>query len=161
VGGARVRGLIGRGRVADAALCLGRDYALETLVVKGEQRGRTIGVPTANLDLEPLSDHIFPADGVYAGLATLEDGASYPAAISVGIKPTFGTQQLTIETHLLGYSPLTPDELYGQPIKLTFARWLRDQYAFAGVDALKAQLTRDIDRTRQLVCGAEAQAANS
>ncbi|NBC10644.1 MAG: adenylyltransferase/cytidyltransferase family protein [Planctomycetes bacterium] len=148
-----VRWLVGRGRVADAAICLGQPYALDASVVRGEQRGRTIGIPTINLDLEPLADHIFPADGVYAGHAMLDgdpDRASFPAAISVGVKPTFGQRQLTIEAHLLGYTSDDPDALYGQAVRLSFARFLRDQYPFPGLDALVAQLRRDIARVNTL-----------
>jgi len=162
-----VRWLVGRGRVADAAICLGRSYALDAAVVRGEQRGRTIGIPTINLDLEPLADHIFPADGVYAGHATLNADATlntdtdadtdtdatrttFPAAISVGVKPTFGQRRLTIEAHLLGYTSDEPDALYGRSVRLGFARFLRDQYPFPGPDALVAQLRRDIARVHTL-----------
>jgi len=187
-----VRWLVGRGRVADAQRCLGRPYALHTTITRGEQRGRTIGVPTINLDLAHLEGHIFPADGVYAGVATLPSGIgdlgcgmlethdaapgssdipdptshiphppTFPAAISVGIKPTFGKRGLTIEAHLIGYTSDDPDALYGQFVGLDFARWLRDQYAFAGIDALRAQLTRDIDRSRSLLADASTAPAHT
>lgn len=139
------RWLVGCGRVADVARCLGRHYTLTGPVIKGEQRGRTINVPTANLDLTVHPDKLVPADGVYAGLAKLEDGSEYAAAISVGTKPTFGKQQLTVEAHLLDYS----GDLYGQTLTISFARWLRDQQPFPGIDALTAQLARDIAITRQ------------
>ncbi len=148
-----VRWLIGRGRVADAGRCLGRPYALETTIVRGEQRGRTIGIPTINLDPNPIADHILPCDGVYAGSAVLTDDdeqTAYPAAISVGVKPTFGQKQLTIEAHLLGYTSDAPDALYGRGVRLSFARFLRDQYPFPSLDALVAQLRRDIDRVKTL-----------
>ncbi len=159
-----IRWLVGRGRVADAALCLGQCFALDSTVVRGEQRGRQIGVPTINLDLAAISDHILPADGVYAGVAWVQGAAAsgkssagapsatgavpFTAAISVGVKPTFGKRSLTIEAHLLDYHSPDPDALYGQGVRLSFAHWLRDQYAFPDVEALKSQLKRDIDRTR-------------
>ncbi len=135
-----VRWLVGRGRVADAACCLNRPYALEADVAHGEQRGRQIGVPTANLDAQQIDRVLIPADGVYAGLATLPDGSVKPAAISVGVKPTFGRRQLTVEAHLLGHH----GDLYGRRIELSFTRWLRDQMPFRSIDLLKAQLQRDI-----------------
>jgi riboflavin kinase/FMN adenylyltransferase len=139
------RWLVGQGRVADAARCLGRLYSLTGPVAKGEARGRTINVPTANLDLTGHPDKLIPADGVYAGLAVLPDGREFAAAISIGVKPTFGEHQLTVEAHLLDFS----GDLYGQTLTLQLARWLRDQQSFPDVEALKAQLSRDITRTRQ------------
>ncbi|MEO0515414.1 MAG: bifunctional riboflavin kinase/FMN adenylyltransferase [Planctomycetota bacterium] len=150
-----VRWLVGRGRVADAAACLGRPFSLTADVVKGEQRGRQLDIPTANLDARQIAPHIIPADGVYAGLAELSgEGPSEPAghyacAISVGVKPTFGTKALTVEAHLLDYDPSPADDLYGQPITLHFARWVRDQYPFPGVGPLREQLFRDIEQTRR------------
>lgn len=145
-----VRWLVGRGRVEDAATCMGRAYELVGEVVKGEQRGRTIGVPTINLDPDCYADLIAPMDGVYAGTACIDaDAAAYPAAISVGVKPTFGHDRLTIEAHLVGYQSDAPDALYGKTIRLGFARWLRDQYPFPGIDALKQQLQRDIRAAAQ------------
>lgn len=75
---------------------------------------------------------------------------SFPAAISVGIKPTFGHDRLTVEAHLLGYAPPGGESLYGQTLRLRFARWLRDQYAFPGKDALQHQLRRDVAKARKL-----------
>lgn len=139
-----VRWLVGRGRVEDAAACLGRPWELTAQVVRGEQRGRTIGIPTANLDPDAYQGRILPVDGVYAGMGVLDDGSSFPAAISVGTKPTFGERRLTIEAHLIGYTPDPPDGLYGRPLTLRFARWIRDQYPFPNADELVQQLRRDI-----------------
>lgn len=149
-----VRWLVGRGRVADAAICLGRPFQLLAPVVRGEQRGRQIGVPTANLDLDALEGQILPADGVYAGTAVIggtDDGARFPAAISVGRKPTFSGRRLTVEAHLLGYRAADPDAMYGQTVAMNFARWLRDQYPFPDGAALGRQLRRDIDRVAAAV----------
>jgi riboflavin kinase/FMN adenylyltransferase len=159
-----VRWLVGRGRVADAAACLGRGFSLTAPVVQGEQRGRTIGIPTANLDPDALSPFILPTDGVYAGWAEIEgaeglrDQGAKPnrkskiknqkcrAAISIGVKPTFGQRRLTVEAHLLDFDA----DLYGRPLTLHFARWLRDQYPFPGIEALRRQLHRDVQRARRL-----------
>ena len=142
------RWLVGRGRVADAGRCLVGPVVLEGTVAKGEQRGRTIGVPTVNLAPEDYAGFIVPSDGVYAGWGELSgQGRRYPAAISVGVKPTFGRRQLTVEAHLIGYDG---PEVYGRPVTLGFARWLRDQYPFPGVEALVDQLRRDIGQADAL-----------
>lgn len=155
------RWLVGRGRVCDAAACLGRAFALTAKVVRGDQRGRTIGVPTANLDAADLEGFILPADGVYAGFATLPaSGATgreaIPAAISVGDKPTFRGRELTVEVHLLDYRPEPFDALYGRTLTLTFERWLRDQYAYPDLESLIRQLGRDVDEARQVLAAPPA-----
>ncbi|MEM1212687.1 MAG: riboflavin kinase [Planctomycetota bacterium] len=140
------RWLIGRGRVADAAQCLGDSPVLEAAVVRGEQRGRTLGIPTANLDPDELDRRIIPTDGVYAGWAVIDDDHTrLPAAISIGVKPTFGVKQLTVEAHLPTYAG---PEFYGSRLTLGFARWLRDQYPFPSLTALTDQLHRDIEQSR-------------
>lgn len=143
-----VRWLVSRGRVVDAAICLGRPHALAATVVRGEQRGRTIGVPTVNLDSEELAGYVLPADGVYAGVAILADGERHAAAISVGVKPTFGQRRRTIEAHLLDFTPAS--ELYGQRVELQWRRWVRDQLAFPSLAALRQQLGRDLAAVRAL-----------
>lgn len=144
-----VRWLVGRGRVEDAAVCLGRDFELAGTIVKGDQRGRTIGIPTANLDPAAYAGLIVPMDGVYAGTVLL-DQKEHPAAISVGVKPTFGQKTLTAEAHLIGFTHENPDVLYGKPARFRFARWIRDQYPFPGAGLLVEQLRRDIDYARAL-----------
>ncbi|MFA9477493.1 riboflavin biosynthesis protein RibF [Phycisphaerales bacterium AB-hyl4] len=139
-----VRWLVGRGRVLDAHRCLGAPFELTGPVATGEQRGRTINVPTANLDPAAYSDHIVPADGVYAGLAVTPDAQTHPAALSVGVKPTFGQRQRVVEAHLLDYT----GNLYGETITLRFTRWLRDQYRYPNLDMLTRQLHRDIALVR-------------
>lgn len=113
-------------------------------VVQGDQRGRTIGFPTANLVPEP--DAAVPARGVYAGLA---DGA--PAAINVGFRPTFAgaAPGLLIEVHVLDYS----GDLYGQQMRVHFVRRLRDERRFDGPAALVAQLERDVLDVRAALRG--------
>lgn len=134
-----VRWLLRQGRVRDAALLLGRPYELECAVIRGEQRGRRIGYPTANLD---HGDALLPGDGVYAGMALLPNGASRRAAISVGTKPTFGESRRLCEAHLLGHDGALDD--YGWTIRLSFTRWLRDQLRFDSVEALLDQMGRDV-----------------
>jgi riboflavin kinase/FMN adenylyltransferase len=131
-----IRYLLRHGRVRDAAICLGRPYSLQGHVVEGHRRGRTIGVPTANLD---TADQLLPGDGVYAGRCQV-DGRTYAAAVSIGVAPTFGDSRRQVEAHLIDFS----GDLYGRTIQLELIDWTRDQFRFKGVDALKAQLGRDI-----------------
>lgn len=140
-----VRWLVKQGRVLDASLAMARPFQLVATVVHGEKRGRTISFPTTNLNLDELSDHVLPAQGVYAGYADIEGCPRTTAAISIGIKPTFGEKQLTIEAHLLDFD----QDVYGRMITLSFLRWVRDQMPFGSVDTLKYQLERDVARIRQ------------
>ncbi len=139
------RWLIAQGRVADAERCMGRPFSLTSTVVPGDRRGRQLGFPTINLDLEPLAVYIRPAPGVYAGSATLADDTTHAACISVGNKPTFTDRQFTIEAYLLDFD----GDLYGQNVTLTFRRWLRDQLPFPSVELLIEQMHRDVDATRE------------
>jgi riboflavin kinase/FMN adenylyltransferase len=134
-----VRWLLGHGRVRDAAIMLGRPYELIAAIRSGDKFGRSIGVPTANLE---HSDFLLPADGIYSGTAIVPDGREFPAAISVGTKPTFGQRPRVCEAHLLGFDGPLDD--YGWTIHLRFTDWIRDQVAFASVTELVEQLHRDI-----------------
>lgn len=135
-----VRSLLGLGRVDDARRLLGRPHRLRSEVVPGDRRGRTIGVPTANL---APPEAMLPSDGIYAGTASAPDGTPFRAAISVGTKPTFGDTPRICEVHLIGYDGPVDD--YGWSIEVSFERWLRDQIRYAGVEPLVEQLRRDID----------------
>ena len=135
-----VRWLLGHGRARDAAVCLGRAYALVGEVVRGFQRGRTIGVPTANLRCD---QQLVPADGVYAGRCTL-GGVAYPAALSIGTLPTFAETVRQIEAHLIGFS----GDLYGQVLTVEVLDWLREQRKYAGVEPLKTQIALDVRATQ-------------
>lgn len=150
-----IRWLVAHGRVRDAGVLLGRPYALRGVVTKGDQRGRTIGFPTANLD---TGEQLLPDAGVYAGACEIEGIAphdrrplpeSFSAAISVGHKPTFGGTQTTVEAYLLDFA----GDLYGRTVELRFTDFLRDQSPFPNVDALVAQLQRDVDRIRRMTRG--------
>jgi riboflavin kinase / FMN adenylyltransferase len=136
-----VRFLLAHGRVRDAAICLGRPYALVGTVVKGFQRGKTLGVPTANLDCRA---QMVPGDGVYAGRCAV-DGKTYPAAVSIGTLPTFGETRRQVEAHLIGFD----GDLYGRTLRVELVDWLRDQRKFAGIDALKARIALDLRETTE------------
>ncbi len=131
-----IRWLLMNGRARDAAIALGRPYPLRGTVVKGFQRGRTIGVPTANLD---CGEQLVPAEGVYVGRCDI-NGKCYPAAVSIGRLPTFGDDKLQVEVHLVGFA----GDLYGRTVDVRLLDWVRDQRKFTGIDALKQQLSVDI-----------------
>jgi riboflavin kinase/FMN adenylyltransferase len=138
-----IRDLLRDGRVREAALCLGRPYALMGEVVRGDARGGTLGFPTANLH---IADQLIPAEGVYAGHARLYHG-SHLAAISIGKTPTFGETDLRVEAFLLDFS----GDLYGQRLRIEFERFLRPQRRFESAAALIEQLHKDVEAVR---CGA-------
>jgi riboflavin kinase/FMN adenylyltransferase len=163
-----IRDLVAAGDVAGAARGLGRPHRVEGVVVRGEQRGRALGVPTANL--ETAEHTAIPADGVYAGwLASLdaagreaergrERGAPgageadrWPAAISVGTNPTFDGRHRVVEAHALDRDDL---DLYGVHVAVDFVARLRGMVRFDSVDALVAQMRADIAAARALAAEA-------
>jgi riboflavin kinase/FMN adenylyltransferase len=146
VSSTRVRRLVGDGDVADATRLLGAPYALQGTVVQGEQRGRTLGFPTANLF--PPPGRVLPDHGVYACRATVDDELTRPAAVSIGVRPQFESRfGVLIEAYLLDFD----SDLYGREIELAFVERLRGEQTFSGVDELIAQIQRDTDETRRIV----------
>ena len=135
------------GEVESATQMLGRPYSISGEVVYGDQRGRTIGFPTANLVLS--SDLAWPADGVYAGIFTRADGSDHMCAINVGRRPTFYEHADTslVEAHLLDFD----DDLYGEICGVSFLHFLRSEKRFDGIDPLVEQLKDDVARTRSLL----------
>ena len=161
-----IRWLLERGRVADAAILLGRPFQLDGVVVQGNRRGRTIGFPTVNVD----SPNMIPSEGVYAGRAALPNGRALNAAISIGTKPTFGQHARAVEAFLwhdrfevrLSGTTWRPiDELseYGWAIQLDFVGWIRDQVRFGSVRELTEQLHRDCRRIDQMLHSQHASSA--
>ena len=132
------------GDVGAAAAALGREHRIDGVVVTGDQRGRDLGYPTANLD--PLRWSAVPSDGVYAGRLLL-DGAPLPAAISIGTNPTFDGADRRVEAYVLDFS----GDLYGRTVGLTFVERLRPTLAFDGIEPLIAQMALDVARTRELL----------
>ena len=144
-----VRELIAKGKVTDAAAVLGRSYQIDGTVVAGDQRGRTIGFPTTNI----RSEQLLPADGVYAGTAVLPDSLRVPAAISVGVKPSFGVHARTLEAHLIGIGgpgKRIAGYEYGWDIRLDIEHWIRPQVKFSGLEELVTEIKRDCARALQL-----------
>lgn len=143
-----VREAIVAGDVASAARILGRPHTVDGVVVEGEHRGRALGFPTANVPASGLV--AVPADGVYAGtLRRLDEpaDAAQPAAVSVGINPTFDGVDRQVESYVLDRDDL---ELYGVEVEVAFHSLLRGQVRFEGVDELVAQMRVDVEQTRAL-----------
>ena len=156
------RRLILAGRVSDAARVLGRPHQLRGRVVRGDRRGRTIGYPTANLDTEVL----LPADGVYAARASLPDGRSLGAALSVGTKPTFtDAPTRACEAFLLDAPRASADDPriaglneYDWELSLDVVGWVREQVKFHTLEALLEQMARDCRRAESMLRAAPARA---
>lgn len=143
-----VRTCLAAGDVAGAAEALGRPFAVRGTVVQGDQRGRELGYPTANLPV--AAGFATPPDGVYAGWLTPSSGASagarLPAAISVGTNPTFdGVRDRRVESYVLDRTDL---ELYGVEVEVAFVERLRGMVAYEGVEPLLVQMADDVARTR-------------
>jgi riboflavin kinase/FMN adenylyltransferase len=138
VSSSRVRTAIAAGQIATANRLLDRPYAIAGTVVAGAKRGRTIGIPTANLDRVPT---LIPAVGVYACRASI-DGRAWPAAANVGPNPTFGEDERKIEVHLIGFE----GDLYGRELTVEFLEFLRPVRPFPNVNDLVAQLQADVAR---------------
>lgn len=143
ISSSQIREFIQQGRMEEAADFLGCPFALTGTIVEGEHLGGKIGIPTANLDFE---NEITPAKGVYVSRASIE-GNNYLSVTNVGVRPTFQGKKLTVEAHLLDFS----GDLYGSRMELNFFHRLRDEMRFAGVDELKSQIQRDIERTKKFV----------
>jgi riboflavin kinase/FMN adenylyltransferase len=145
----RIRGLVAGGDVEGAARLLGRAHQVRGVVAHGDRRGGTeLGFPTANLDVPAAI--ALPAVGIYAGWYERPDGSRWPAAISVGRRPTFYEDgELLVEAFLLDYS----GDLYGEEGRLSFVSRLRDERTFDSVDALVGQMHRDVAEARHRLTG--------
>jgi riboflavin kinase / FMN adenylyltransferase len=139
-----IRGLVGSGEVAAAAELLDRAYTVSGVVVRGHQRGRELGYPTANLELDARK--LTPGPAAYAGYARGEFGKR-PAAISVGHQPTFGGDDLAVEAYLLDFD----GDLYGQELEVAFVERLHPDTRYPSVAELVAQIGRDVAETRRLL----------
>lgn len=140
-----VRVALEHGRVEDAATILGRPHRLEGEVVRGDQRGRELGYPTANLAV--ADQLLIPGDGVYAGFL-LAGEQRLPAAVSIGANATFDGVERRVEAYALDRDDL---ELYGEPVALDLVARLRGMERFDGVEPLLAQMARDVAKARALL----------
>ena len=156
----RIRSLVSEGRISEANELLGHPVVVSGTVIRGDQRGRLLGFPTANLLPEPHK--LLPANGVYAAYVTIEQAVESDAtdqlavsytqkvwnsAVNIGVRPTFGEQQRLVEAHLLDVQL----DLYDKRITIDFIARLRNEQRFNGIDALKAQIAVDAQQARLLL----------
>ena len=143
VSSTRIRRLVSEGRVDEAGALLGHAYSIEGTVMRGDQRGRTIGFPTANLCSE---NELLPPHGVYATTTRIRD-VVHASVTNVGVRPTVDNSgRTTVETHIFNFDR----DLYGASIRLGFVQRLRDERTFDSLDQLKTQITADCARARVL-----------
>lgn len=140
VSSTRIRASVAAGDLKTANACLGAPFLLEGEVVEGDRRGRTLGFPTANI--VPSDEYVVPGHGVYAAFA---DGV--PAAVNVGVRPTFETGRgLLVEAYLIDHET----DLYGKTLRVAFVERLRGEKRFGGAEELIAQMHRDVEDARRV-----------
>lgn len=141
-----IRQQIADGDVVGVAASLGRSYSVSGPIIRGDGRGRTIGIPTANVDV-PL-DKAIPANGVYACWVTTR-GEKHKAVVNIGVRPTFTSGEVAprVEAHILEYDA----DLYDQIITIEFVERLRGEQKFSGIDALLAQIKLDIEKAKEIL----------
>ncbi len=146
-----IRACVAAGDLQSAARALGRPHRVDGVVVRGDQRGRDLGYPTANVETPPFT--AIPADGVYAGHLVTRNPRSgaarerFPAAISVGTNPTFQGSRRTVEAFVLDYD----GDLYGEHVGVEFVQRLRPMASFPDVDGLLAAMAQDVRETRRIL----------
>jgi riboflavin kinase / FMN adenylyltransferase len=147
VSSTRIRTLLAEGAVGEAASLLGRPHQVRGVVARGDQRGRLLGFPTANVSLDGAI--ALPADGVYAGWYLRPDAVRRPAAISLGRRPTFYVDQKLslLEAYVLDFD----GDLYDEPARVEFVAHLRSQARFESAQDLKEQMGRDVATTRRVL----------
>jgi riboflavin kinase/FMN adenylyltransferase len=144
-----IRRALAGGDVEKAASMLGRPHEVRGEVMMGDQRGRLLGFPTANVKVPGTV--CMPADGVYAGWFVRQSGSLHPCAINLGRRPTFyeHAEASMLEAHLLDFD----DDLYGEHVKVRFAHFLRSERKFDGIEAIVAQLKLDVQHAREQLAG--------
>ncbi len=144
-----IRRALAGGDIESVNAMLGRPFETRGDVVKGDQRGRSIGFPTANVAFR--QGWAWPAEGVYAAWVTLDDGRRMQAAVNIGMRPTFHqhAQEPILEAHLLDFD----EDLYGREIVVEFVAFLRSERRFNGIDEISEQLKKDVDAARLALVG--------
>ncbi|GHJ55946.1 riboflavin biosynthesis protein [Nonomuraea sp. TT08I-71] len=140
-----IRSCVDAGDVVAAAAALGRPHRVEGVVVRGDQRGRELGYPTANLLTHRYA--AVPADGVYAARLVRRGGEPLAAAVSIGTNPTFSGRERRVEAYALDFT----GDLYGERLALDFVAHLREQRTYDAIEPLVAQIAEDVERTRRAV----------
>lgn len=148
VSSSRIRSLLASGKVQAAARLLGRDFSLSSQVILGDQRGQSIGVPTANMSFPKIQ--CLPQNGVYATVSTTAEGETFTSVTNVGLKPTFKDSSAeanipNVETHLFNFE----GNLYGKLLTVEFRDRLRDEIRFESKEALVQQIQEDIRRAKE------------
>ena len=144
-----IREALVAGEVESGSRLLGRNHTLNGTVVVGDQRGRTLGFPTANIDVYP--GLLWPGDGIYATWAHI-GGKRHLSATSIGVRPTFGLTQRLVEVYIMDFS----GDLYGQHMDVEFVQKVRNQETFADIDALISRIEQDVVKSREVLSGAES-----
>jgi riboflavin kinase/FMN adenylyltransferase len=144
ISSSRIRRLVLLGQVRAAAQLLGRDYFIRSTVEHGAKRGRQLGFPTANIRVEP--NKLIPPNAIYASRVDI-DGQTHKGATSIGFRPTFGGNTLTVEVFIMDFD----GDLYGKLITVWFVQRLRAEKRFATVPALQQQMARDVENARRIL----------
>ena len=144
VSSSTIRQALAVGDMKKVEKMIGRFFSLGGLVVSGDRRGRSLGFPTANLDIE--ADQALPSDGVYATITHIDDN-SLPSVTNIGVRPTFGGKKRLVETYILDFQ----DDLLGRKLIIDLVDKLRDEQRFDTVEELKAEMTKDVERARQIL----------
>ena len=139
-----IRDALSRGDLSYAARLLGRNFGIRGEVVSGDDRGKKLGFPTANI--VPGPTRALPADGVYATWARVENKL-YKSATNVGVSPTFGNGERRVESFLIDFN----GDLYGQELNIEFVQRIRDEARFATIDELRAQMDRDVQQAKAML----------
>lgn len=145
VSSTRIRKALKAGEVETAALMLGYQYSLNGTVVQGRRIGRTLGYPTANIQVDD-PDKLIPANGIYAVKVEI-DNRIFNGALSIGNRPTFDNGERSIEVHILGFD----EDIYGQPLRVVFHHFLRSEMKFHSAEALVEQMNADCRLCMQLL----------
>lgn len=149
-----IRAALSQGEIDQANQLLGRPYQLVGTVVSGRQLGRTIGFPTANLQVP--SDKFLPCCGVYSVWTTLSDGSLNAGVMNIGYRPTVEGDQITVEVHLLDWS----GDLYGHTLTVSLNGFLRPEQKFASLEELKSQIQRDCEQARTQLAASQIPATS-
>jgi riboflavin kinase/FMN adenylyltransferase len=144
VSSSRIRRCLREGHITEVNACLGRPFHVSGEVVMGDQRGRTIGFPTANLAV--WDELLLPTNGVYATYAWVGE-TRHVAATNVGNRPTINGRSVTVEAHLLDFD----GDLYGQELRVEFIHHIRPEKKFSGLDALTTQIQADVSEIRKMI----------
>ncbi len=148
ISSSRIRREIETGNLESVAELMPTRFQLTNTVVEGDQRGRALGFPTANMS--PVARKVVPATGVYAGFAHLK-GEVHRSAVNVGVRPTFGSGDLVIEAHLLDFD----EDIYGESLTVEFVSYLRPELRFESVDDLVVEMTKDARRSASILAATQ------